>query len=83
MVLDSRIRSNTMSTEQTILEKYDGAPLLSIDQLAEILLRSKNGLRLSLCGDNEVSRKFLPCKVKIGRRIYFRTTDVAKALDQD
>lgn len=33
-----------MSTEQAILEKYDGAPLLSIDQLAEILLRSKNGL---------------------------------------
>ncbi|NWD89305.1 DNA-binding protein [Pseudomonas sp. K5002] len=55
-----------MSTEQDIKDKYHGAPLLSIEQLAEILLRSKDGLRLSLCGDNEVSRKFLPCKVKIG-----------------
>jgi len=72
-----------MSTEQDIKEKYHGAPLLSIEQLAEILLRSKDGLRLSLCGDNEVSRKFLPCKVKIGRRVYFRTSEVAKALDQD
>ncbi|MEO6679493.1 MAG: DNA-binding protein [Pseudomonas sp.] len=72
-----------MSIEQDIKEKYHGAPLLSIEQLAEILLRSKNGLRLSLCGDNEVSRKFLPCKVKVGRRVYFRTSEVAKALDQD
>ena len=72
-----------MNTEQAILEKYNGAPLLSINQLAEILLRSKNGLRLSFCGDNEVSRKFSPRKVKIGRRVYFRTSDVAKALDQE
>ena len=71
-----------MTTEETLLARYDGAPLLSIDQLAEILLRSKDGLRLSLGGDNEVLRKLLPCKVKIGRRIYFRTADIAKVIDQ-
>jgi hypothetical protein len=71
-----------MTTEEALLARYDGAPLLSIDQLAEVLLRSKNGLRLSLGGDNEVSRKLLPCKVKIGRRIYFRTADIAKVIDQ-
>lgn len=71
-----------MNTEQAILEKYNGAPLLSIDQLAEVLHRSKDALRISLSGDNEVSRKFLPCKVRIGRRVYFRTADVAKVLEQ-
>lgn len=71
-----------MNTEQAILEKYNGAPLLSIDQLAEVLHRRKDGLRISLSGDNEVSRKFLPCKVRIGRRVYFRTADVAKVLEQ-
>lgn len=71
-----------MTTEETLLARYDGAALLSIDQLAEILLRSKDGLRLSLGGDNDVSRKLLPCKVKIGRRIYFRTADIAKVIDQ-
>ena len=71
-----------MTTEETLLARYGGAPLLSIDQLAEVLLRSKDGLRLTLCGDNEVSRKLLPCKVKIGRRIYFRTADIAKVIDQ-
>ncbi|WP_230733859.1 helix-turn-helix domain-containing protein [Pseudomonas fitomaticsae] len=71
-----------MTTEESIRAFFSGAPLLSIDQLAELLHRSKDGLRISLSGDNEVSRKFLPCKVKIGRRIYFRTADVAKAIDQ-
>lgn len=71
-----------MTTEETLLARYGGAPLLSIEQLAEVLLRSKDGLRLTLCGDNEVSRKLLPCKVKIGRRIYFRTADIAKVIDQ-
>ncbi|MFP3332489.1 DNA-binding protein [Pseudomonas sp. SIMBA_064] len=71
-----------MTTEEYIRDLFSGAPLLSLEQLAEVLHRSKDGLRISLSGDNEVSRKFLPCKVRIGRRIYFRTADVAKVLEQ-
>ncbi len=71
-----------MTTEESIRALFSGAPLLSLEQLAELLQRSKDGLRISLSGDNEVSRKFLPCKVKIGRRIYFRTADVARVIDQ-
>lgn len=71
-----------MTTEEYIRDLFSGAPLFSLEQLAEVLHRSKDGLRISLSGDNEVSRKFLPCKVRIGRRIYFRTADVAKVLEQ-
>lgn len=71
-----------MTTEESIRALFSGAPLLSIEQLAEVLHRSKDGLRISLSGDNEVSRKFLHCKVRIGRRIFFRTAEVAKAIDQ-
>lgn len=71
-----------MTTEESIRALFSGAPLLSLEQLAELLQRSKDGLRISLSGDNEVSRKFLPCRVKIGRRIYFRTADVARVIDQ-
>jgi len=71
-----------MTTEESIRALFSGTPLLSLEQLAELLQRSKDGLRISLSGDNEVSRKFLPCKVKIGRRIYFRTADVARVIDQ-
>jgi hypothetical protein len=71
-----------MTTEEYIRDLFSGAPLFYLEQLAEVLHRSKDGLRISLSGDNEVSRKFLPCKVRIGRRIYFRTADVAKVLEQ-
>ena len=71
-----------MTTEETLLFRYAGAPLLSVEQLAEILHRSKDSLRVSLGGDSDFSRLILPCRVKIGRRIYFRTTDIAKIIDQ-
>ena len=71
-----------MTTEETLLARYAGAPLLSIEQLAEILHRSKDGLRISLGGDNDFSRRILPCRIKIGRRVYFRTADIAKVIDQ-
>ena len=71
-----------MTTEETLLARYAGATLLSIEQLAEILHRSKDGLRISLVGDNDLSRKILPCRVKLGRRVYFRTADIAKVIDQ-
>jgi len=71
-----------MTTEEFLYARYSGAVLLSIDQLAEVFHRSKNGLRITLNTDNELSRKLLPCKVKMGRRIYFRTSEVAKIIDE-
>ncbi|MCB1655860.1 MAG: DNA-binding protein [Pseudomonadales bacterium] len=71
-----------MTTEETLLARYAGAPLLSIEQLTEVLRRSKDGLRISLGGDNEFSRRILPCRIKIGRRVYFSTADIAKVIDQ-
>lgn len=70
-----------MTTEELILTRYNGAPLLSLDQLAELLHRSKQGLRISLCSNNDFSRKILPCRVKIGRRVYFKTAEVARLID--
>jgi hypothetical protein len=71
-----------MTTEEALLARYAGAPLLSLEQLAEVLHRSKAGLRISLGGDNELSRRILPCRIKLGRRVYFRTADIAKVIDQ-
>lgn len=71
-----------MTTEEMLKARYDGAPLLSIGQLAEIFLRSKTGIQFTLGGDNEFSRKILPCRIKIGRRVYFKTVEIAKVIDQ-
>lgn len=71
----------SISTENYLLDKY--GPLLSLAQLANVLNRSADGLRLSLrqeCG--ELSKKFSPARKKIGRRVYFRAAIVAQVLDE-
>ncbi len=69
-----------MTTEQMILDKY--GPLLTLSNLAELLNRSPQGLRVSLATERTETRKLLhPAKIKIGRRTYFRTCDIAKVID--
>lgn len=66
------------TTEEFLLRQY--GPLLSLTQLAGILDRSTDGVRLSLLSDSEFSRQIRPTKIKLGRRIYFRTELIAKVI---
>lgn len=68
-----------MSIERTLTEKY--GPLLTLTQVAEILHRSPDGLRLSLGRDSEVARQLNPAKKKIGRRLYFKTATIAQFIE--
>jgi hypothetical protein len=71
-----------VSTEQLILEKFQGSPLLSIEQVATILHRSKDGLRITLSGNSEFAQKLKNTRLKIGRRIYFKTEEIARLIDE-
>lgn len=71
-----------MTTEELILSRTGGSPLLSLVQVAEILHRSPDGLRITLSGDNELARSLKPFRVKIGRRVYFRVAEVARFIDE-
>ena len=71
-----------MTTEELILTSNGGSPLLSLAQVAEILHRSPEGLRITLSGDNEIARHLKPCRIKIGRRVYFRVTGIARFIDE-
>lgn len=71
-----------MTTEEVLLRKFGGSPLLSISQVAEILHRSPDGLRITLSGDNELSRKLRPNKIKIGRRVYFKISAIVSLIDE-
>ncbi|MGL4319173.1 MAG: DNA-binding protein [Pseudomonas sp.] len=71
-----------MTTEELILTSNGGSPLLSLTQVAEILHRSPEGLRITLSGDNDLARNLRPCRVKIGRRVYFKTQDIARFIDE-
>ncbi|MEE4664298.1 DNA-binding protein [Pseudomonas alliivorans] len=71
-----------MTTEELILTSNGGSPLLSLSQVAEILHRSPEGLRIILSGDNEIARNLKPCRIKIGRRVYFRVAGIARFIDE-
>lgn len=67
-----------MNTEEFLFKKY--GPLLSHAQLAEVLGYTYGGLKLSLRSNNDVAKKFNPCKRKIGRRNYFETAAVVSVI---
>lgn len=71
-------------TEQMVdilINKY--GPFLSINQLADALDRSPEGLRITLLRDSEVSRQFQSARSKIGRRVYFNAVSVAEIMTTD
>lgn len=67
-----------MAIEEMLLDRY--GPLLSINQLASVLDRSPEGLRISLRTPSDWSAKINASRLKIGRRVYFRTPQLAQLL---
>jgi hypothetical protein len=71
-----------MQTEQTethLLNTY--GPLMTIEQVAKLLNRSSEGLRITIRGNNSVGEILTRAKVKIGRRVHFKIGIVAALLD--
>ena len=67
-----------MQIEDALTAKY--GPLLSVTQLAGVLDRSAEGLRISLRTDSDWTRRVNAGRLKLGRRVYYRTADIAKVL---
>jgi hypothetical protein len=67
-----------MMTEETLIKQY--GPLLSINQLAGILDRSADGLRTTLRSSGEWVNKINAARLRSGRRLFFRTVEVADVL---
>lgn len=70
-----------MTTEEILLSQYR-SPLLTLTQLAQILNRSPDGLRISLNNRSPVAQDLNAARVKIGRRVFFKTVQIAKIIDQ-
>jgi hypothetical protein len=68
------------TTEEVIIKQY--GILLSFKDCAALLGRSSEGLRVTLSRDSELARKLKPAKIKIGRRVLFRASSLAKLLDE-
>ena len=67
------------ATAEILLNRY--GPLLSIGDLAALLQRSKEGLRLTLRGNSALANQLGSARIKIGRRVHFKTIAVAALID--
>ncbi len=67
-----------MTIEETLVKSY--GPLLSIAALATVLDRSPDGLRISLRSSSDWALAINSTKFRLGRRVYFRTAEVARLL---
>ncbi len=68
-----------MTIEEVLIKQY--GPLLSLVELALILDRSPDGLRISLRSSGEWVTRINSARLRLGRRVYFRTSEIAKVLD--
>jgi hypothetical protein len=67
-----------MSIEETLIGQY--GPLLTTSQLAKVLNRSPEGLRISLRSSSAWVSQVNSSRLRLGRRVYFRTAEIALIL---
>lgn len=66
-----------MNTDEFLLGRFGS--LMSIADVASILGRSPDGVRVALYSDSDMSRRLKPTMLRVGRRVYFRTLQVKLA----
>jgi hypothetical protein len=66
------------TSEETLTRRY--GPLLSMTQLAALLDRSPDGLRITLRSSGEWVSRINATRLRLGHRVYFRTSEVADVL---
>jgi hypothetical protein len=67
-----------MTIEQNLLNRF--GPLMPLAGLANLLDRSPEAVRMYLRSNSELARDINTAKLKVGRRLYFRTSDIALCL---
>lgn len=67
-----------MSTAELLYNQY--GPLITLAQLAKILNRLAEGLRITLRSKSSFSDNVNSTRLRLGRRVYFRTAEIATIL---
>jgi len=68
------------STEEALIKQY--GILISMKECAELLGRSTEGLRVTLCRNSSMADKFNNARVKLGRRVMFKSSVIAQIIDE-
>lgn len=64
---------------RTALEQQFGV-LMTLDQLAKLLDRSREGLRITMHSNSDLAAQLQTARIKVGRRIHFKTAVIAQIL---
>lgn len=70
-----------MTVKKYMLDRF--GPLMTVEDIAQVLGRSAVSVRNSISNNNETSQRLKPTIVRIGRRIRFRTAQVHDVLQLD
>ena len=70
-----------MSTIHYLLDKH--GPLLSLKEVAHLLKRAPQGVRVCSYRATPLGRQLQSARVKIGRRVYFAAEKIAEIIDQN
>ena len=68
-----------MTIEEALVTKY--GPLMSVTALSSVLDRSPESVRVFIRSNGESAQRLNLAKVKVGRRLYFRTAEIAEVLN--
>lgn len=68
-----------ITTAELLINKY--GVLLSLEATAQLLNRSKDGLRVSLSRQSDIAEQLNKAKVKLGRRVMFKAAAIAEIID--
>lgn len=71
--------SKMITTAELLINKY--GVLLSLEATAQLLNRSKDGLRVSLSRQSDIAEQLNKAKVKLGRRVMFKAAAIAEIID--
>ncbi len=75
---DRNREAEAVFRENTLMRRY--GPLMKLADLASILDRSPDGLRVTLRSTGEWVDKINSARLQLGRRVYFRTAEIAEVL---
>lgn len=67
-----------MTIEENLVGRF--GPLIPLAGLATLLDRSPEAVRMFLRSNSDLANDINTAKLKVGRRLYFRTSEVAQLL---
>jgi hypothetical protein len=70
-----------MTMKENLLNRF--GPLMPMAGLAALLDRSPEAVRMFLRSNNSLANEINTAKLKVGRRLYFRTVEIARFLSGD